>query len=120
VYNNSKVAITNSAFTGSVQGEKSIENGGFIGSTDSGCDVKMKNCLFSPVSLPFYQDGCATFVRKHQSATLTLENCYYTMVYGKPIIDGKAYYVIRSDKDWHLFKEMVEQSNKGQWIGAVL
>ena len=116
----SKVSITNSAFLGSFQGEKANCNGGFIGVAGSQCDIKMTNCLFAPYYLPFNMIGCSTFARHDQAATMTLNNCYYTKVYGQYETSGKKYYIINSSKDWQSFAALVEQSAKGTELNAIL
>ncbi len=116
----SKITITNSAFLGSILGDNTINNGGFIADVGSNCDVKMSNCLFAPVTLPFNMKDCATFVCHGNTTTVTLDNCYYTKLYSNYIIDGKTYYVINSNKDWESFADLVEQSPKGTELCAIL
>ena len=115
----SKATISNSAFTGSIQGDKTNCNGGFIGVALQDTKVTLTNCLFSPVSLPIDGRGCRTFARTDNSTTLTITNCYYTMVYGQYEAGGKAYFVIQKDQDWLSFRNLVAQANGGE-VNAVL
>ncbi len=115
----SKATISNSAFTGSIQGDKTNCNGGFIGVALQDTKVTLTNCLFSPVSLPLDGRGCRTFARTDNSTTLTITNCYYTMVYGQYEAGGKAYFVIQKDQDWLSFRNLVAQTNGGE-VNAVL
>ena len=115
-----KVDITNSCFEGSFLSEKSTDNGGLIGVAVSNTTLKMSNCLFNPTSLPFNMKGCSTFVRHDETATVTFDKCYYTRSYGQYETSDQAYYIIQSDKDWDLFREMVATSAKNQVINAIL
>ena len=115
-----KVTIKNSSFEGAFQSEKSHSNGGFIGVALASCDIKMSNCLFAPVTLPFNTTGCATFARKDNTATMTLDNCYYTLSYGQYETSDKAYFIIQSNRGWELFREMVAESAKGKVLNAIL
>ena len=114
------VNINNSAFLGSIQGEKSRDNGGFIGVAVGNCSINMSNCLFAPISLPFNMAGCATFARHDETATATLDHCYYTKMYGQYEHDNQSYYVINSSKDWKTFADLVENSAKGTQFNAIL
>ena len=116
----SKASITNSAFLGSIQGDKCQSNGGFIGVVLTKSQVKMTNCLFDPVAVPFNMTGCSTFARKDETTTLTLDNCYYTRMYGQYEPGGKTYYVIQNNKDWNLFRDLIETSALGANLNAIL
>ena len=113
----SSVDIKNTAFTGSINGDKTNSNGGFIGVALGNTTVNMSNCLFAPSSLPFNAEGCNTFVRYDKTATLNITNCYYTAVYGQYKAGDKAYYVLQKDKDWAAFSEIVAQGNA---VNAIL
>ena len=114
-----QATVTNSAFTGSIQGDKTNSNGGFIGVALRDTKITLTNCLFSPVSLPIDGRGCSTFARADNSSTLTFTNCYYTMVYGQYQANGKAYFVIQKDQDWLSFRNLVDQANGGE-VNAIL
>jgi len=114
---NSSVNISNSAFKGSILGDKTNCNAGFIGAALQNTNVKMTNCLFSPVSVPFDKKGCKTFARMDATAQLTLDNCYYTLVYGAYENLDKAFYVLQTEKDWDAFSNMVAN---GQNVNAIL
>ena len=81
--NYSSVDIRNSAFIGSINGDKSHSNGGFIGVADWSTTINMSNCLFAPSALPSNSEGCNTFARYDQSANVNVSNCYYTVAYGE-------------------------------------
>ena len=113
----SRVNISNAAFTGTILGDKTNNNGGLVGCALENTNITMTNSLFAPVSVPFDQKGCSTFARVNTSTTLTLNNCYYTMTYGQYETAGKSYYVIQTDKDWTAFSSMVAS---GQTVNAIL
>lgn len=113
----SRVNIRNSAFTGSILGDKTNSNGGFIGVALEKTSIRMANCLFSPASVPFDKKGCKTFARADATADITLDNCYYTMVYGMYENQGKSFFVLQTEKDWTAFSNMVAD---GQTVNAIL
>jgi len=114
---NSRVNISNSAFTGSILGDKTNNNGGFIGCALENTKISMGNCLFAPTSLPFDQKGCNTFARTNSTTDLTLATCYYTMMYGQYEKAGKSYYIIQTNKNWTAFSNLVAT---GQSVNAIL
>ncbi len=113
----SSVDIKNTAFTGSINGDKTSSNGGFIGVALGSTTINMTNCLFDPSSLPFNAADCYTFARYDKTATVNITNCYYTAVYGQYQAGDQTYYVLQKDKDWALFRDMVAQ---GKEVNAIL
>ena len=116
----STVNIRNSAFTGQIQGAKTNSNGGFIGVALADTKINISNCLFAPTALPADTYGCATFARADKSATLNLNNNYFTKPYGHYIDDNKdEYFIISNSDDWYVFNNMVNSAN-GKKVNALL
>lgn len=117
---NTKLTISNSAFSGAIRGDKCYANGGFIGWSDNSCEIQLTNCLFNPTHLPSNRTNCATFARRSSGATMTLNNCYFTRVFEYYEANGKNYYIIHTSADWQDFKELIEKSNRGTDFNAIL
>ena len=74
---NVSVTFRNCAFDGSFDGDKCINNGGFVGWANS--PVTIDNSLFAPTDITTSPSGSDTWARG-RGATLT--NCYYSLRYG--------------------------------------
>jgi hypothetical protein len=116
----SSVNITNTSFIGTIQGDKCNNNGGFVGVAGPNCVITMTNCLFSPAFVPADMTGCSTFARKDKAATLTLNNCYYTMSYCDYETDGQSYFIVGDEDGWMRLQKIVNDANKGTKINAIL
>ena len=79
------VVIRNCVFDGSMSFAGSLVYfGGMVGSMWRNTNVKIENCVFSPLSLPSRQTDCATMIRSGVGYdAVTITNSYYTQPIGK-------------------------------------
>ena len=99
VNDNGALTITGCVFDGIIKSPGVRGWGGFVGwseSNNGGCTTVITNCLFTPASASFDATGCQTFSRYRNEATVTLNNCYYTLALagtqGTQVYSPKAIY----------------------------
>ena len=110
--------MRNCKYDGSIEGEKSIKNGGFIGSVDTGGKIVIDNSLFEPKNIGTSSEDCHTWARTASDATLTLINSYATTEYSE--YDIQKRFVINSANDWHRFAVAVNNAVNTKDINAIL
>ena len=110
---NSFIVMQNCAFHGSIVSTQSHSNGGFIGVALQNTTVNIINCLFAPTTLPNKTDGCRTFVRADNSASVMVENSYYTKTYGANNGGTNAANITSENLLEKLGKEKWSASNNG-------
>ena len=80
------LTIRNCKFDGSFEGASSYGHTGFVSWEAPNCNVKIKNCLFAPISISTKLDECETWLRKdgNSSAVYSVTNSYcYTEFNGE-------------------------------------
>jgi len=84
-----KTTISGCLFDGSLLGQSTDNNGGFVGWIDSAssCGLTIENSIFAPTEVTM--TGDKTFAR-YSSNTPTITNCYYTDTFGTA--QGKRIY----------------------------
>ena len=118
-----KLLISNSRFDGQLLGEKCYNNGGIVGWTEAECMTEMINCLFAPSKITTKYDGCKTFSRCRNYNNLKLTNCIYTVFYDmdeKITIEGKEFYILRSNSDWLKFRDRVKSAKQNSDVNAIM
>ena len=118
VNKNATISMRNCKYDGSIEGEKSIKNGGFIGSVDTGGKIVIDNSLFEPKNIGTSSEDCHTWARTASDATLTLINSYATTEYSE--YDIQKRFVINSANDWHRFVVAVNNAANTKDINAIL
>ena len=118
VNKNATISMRNCKYDGSIEGEKSIKNGGFIGSVDTGGKIVIDNSLFEPKNIGTSSEDCHTWARTASDATLTLINSYATTEYSE--YDLQKRFVINSANDWHRFAVAVNNAVNTKDINAIL
>lgn len=74
-----RIAINNCLFDGKMTGTSCNSCGGFVGF--SWAWVNVTNSLFAPTELKTGTNDCRTFARMSNTPTLTVSNCFNTMIY---------------------------------------
>ena len=118
VNKNATISMRNCKYDGSIEGEKSIKNGGFIGSVDTGGQIVIDNSLFEPKHIGTSSEDCHTWARTASGATLTLINSYATTEYSEYDLQNR--FVINSANDWHRFAVAVNNAVNTKDINAIL
>ena len=118
VNKNATISMRNCKYDGSIEGEKSIKNGGFIGSVDTGGQIVIDNSLFEPKNIGTSSEDCHTWARTASGATLTLINSYATTEYSEYDLQNR--FVINSANDWHRFAVAVNDAVNTKDINAIL
>ena len=107
---NSKVTIRNSKFDGSMEGDKSIGNGGFIAWVDEKSSATINTCLFMPASVKANPEKSETWARQDERGSVSVSNCYATEEFCRIINDGS---------DWERYRTaLANRGNKS--VNAIL
>ena len=94
---NASVTFRECVFDGSIEGDKSINNGGYVGWSNSA--VTFVNCLFKPARVTTDPQGSDTWAR---GGNYTTSNCYAT---------NEFCYVLNDGSDWERYRTAL--ANRG-------
>ena len=83
---NGTTSISDCVFNGSLLGASATNSAGFVGWV-SNTKVKITNCIFAPADLTMGTSNSYTFNRNGKNE---LNNCYYTMTFGRAQGTGKV------------------------------
>ncbi len=88
-----ETTISGCLFDGSLLGQSTDNNGGFVGWTANGDSLTIENSIFDPTNVTM--TGGKTFARSNNDNQPTITNCYYTETFG----DAQGNRIFKTEKE---------------------